>query len=89
MLILLLDLFTAYIVTGIKLKTRISINYIFRIVLNHIPKAIGTKILVNTVTNMMAIKSKGIPALAIAFVVTNPDEYTIALGGVPTGIMKP
>jgi hypothetical protein len=38
---------------------------------------------------MIAIKSNGNPALAISLVVTNPDEYTIALGGVPTGMMKP
>ena len=45
--------------------------------------------LVNAVTNMIEIKSSGSPALAISLVVTSPDEYTIALGGVPTGMIKP
>lgn len=45
--------------------------------------------LVSAVTKMIDIRSNGIPALAISLVVNKPVEWTIALGGVPTGIIKP
>ena len=54
-----------------------------------IPKTKGTRMLVSAVTKKIDIRSNGIPALAISLVVNEPVEWTIAFGGVPTGIIKP